>query len=90
LKIVRFCTALLSITVATTVTLLAQVDGEHYNMADQHGVKAIQDTETTAQRDARMEWWRAARFGMFIHGDFTRFPPARGMANRFRGSANGS
>jgi alpha-L-fucosidase len=24
-------------------------------------------TETPAQRDARMEWWRAARFGMFIH-----------------------
>jgi alpha-L-fucosidase len=23
--------------------------------------------ETTAQRDARMEWFRAARFGMFIH-----------------------
>jgi len=23
--------------------------------------------ETTAQRDARMAWWRDARFGMFIH-----------------------
>src|ERR1022692_2636353 len=23
--------------------------------------------ETTAQRDARMKWWREARFGMFIH-----------------------
>jgi alpha-L-fucosidase len=23
--------------------------------------------ETPAQRDARMEWWRQARFGMFIH-----------------------
>lgn len=23
--------------------------------------------ETTAQRNARMEWWRDARFGMFIH-----------------------
>jgi alpha-L-fucosidase len=23
--------------------------------------------ETTARRDARMAWWRAARFGMFIH-----------------------
>ena len=32
-----------------------------------HPVKAIQDRETKAQRDARMEWWRAARFGMFIH-----------------------
>jgi alpha-L-fucosidase len=32
-----------------------------------HPVPAVQDTETKAQRDARMEWWRAARFGMFIH-----------------------
>jgi alpha-L-fucosidase len=23
--------------------------------------------ETEAQRDARMEWWREARFGMFVH-----------------------
>ncbi|MFK2929440.1 alpha-L-fucosidase [Dyella agri] len=32
-----------------------------------HPVTAIQDTETPAQRDARMAWWRAARYGMFIH-----------------------
>ncbi len=32
-----------------------------------HPVPSVQDTETKAQRDARMEWWRAARFGMFIH-----------------------
>ncbi len=25
------------------------------------------DTETPAQKDARMHWWREARFGMFIH-----------------------
>ena len=25
------------------------------------------ETETPAQRDARMKWWREARFGMFIH-----------------------
>jgi alpha-L-fucosidase len=25
------------------------------------------DKETQAQRDARMKWWREARFGMFIH-----------------------
>jgi alpha-L-fucosidase len=27
----------------------------------------IKSTETAAQRDARMQWWRDARFGMFIH-----------------------
>ncbi len=32
-----------------------------------HPVAAIQDTETAAQKDARMAWWREARFGMFIH-----------------------
>ena len=32
-----------------------------------HPVAAVQDTETKAQRDARMAWWRQARFGMFIH-----------------------
>ena len=32
-----------------------------------HPVAAIQDRETPAQRDARMAWWREARFGMFIH-----------------------
>ena len=32
-----------------------------------HPVLAIQDTETKVQRDARMAWWREAKFGMFIH-----------------------
>jgi len=35
--------------------------------APQHPIPSIQDTETTAQKDARMAWWRVARFGMFIH-----------------------
>lgn len=29
--------------------------------------EASADTETPAQKDARMAWWRDARFGMFIH-----------------------
>ena len=36
-------------------------------MVTTHPVAAIQDSETPAQRDARMAWWREARFGMFIH-----------------------
>ena len=32
-----------------------------------HPIPSIQDTETAAQKDARMAWWREARFGMFIH-----------------------
>ncbi|HUC83797.1 MAG TPA: alpha-L-fucosidase [Candidatus Acidoferrales bacterium] len=38
-----------------------------HSFAADHPVPAIQDTETKAQRDARMAWWRQARFGMFIH-----------------------
>ena len=30
-------------------------------------VEPIKDTMTPAQRQARMAWWEAARFGMFIH-----------------------
>src|ERR1700678_2044977 len=30
-------------------------------------VPAVQSTETKEHRDARMAWWRDARFGMFIH-----------------------
>ncbi len=27
----------------------------------------VNHTETTEQRDARMQWWRQSRFGMFVH-----------------------
>lgn len=30
-------------------------------------LSSVAAEETTAQRDARMKWWRDARFGMFIH-----------------------
>ena len=30
--------------------------------------------ETTAERDARMKWWREARFGMFIHWNVSSVP----------------
>jgi alpha-L-fucosidase len=39
-----------------------------------HPVPSIQDTETPAQRDARMAWWREARFGMFIHWGLYSIP----------------
>jgi alpha-L-fucosidase len=39
-----------------------------------HPAPAIQDTETPAQRDARMQWWREARFGMFIHWGLYSIP----------------
>jgi alpha-L-fucosidase len=39
-----------------------------------HPVASVQDTETAAQRDARMQWWREARFGMFIHWGLYSIP----------------
>jgi alpha-L-fucosidase len=54
--------------------LFAQVEGEHIAVSPSHPVAAIQDTETPAQRDARMAWWRDARFGMFIHWGLYSIP----------------
>jgi alpha-L-fucosidase len=43
--------------------------------------------ETPAQRDARMKWWREARFGMFIHWNVSCVPGGvyHGKHNRFVG-----
>jgi len=49
-----------------------------------HPVAAIQDTETAARRDARMAWWREARFGMFIHWGLYSIPLEPGTAGRSR------
>ena len=52
-----------------------QLEGSKPDMQPtHHPVPAIQDTETPAQRDARMEWWREARFGMFIHWGLYSIP----------------
>ena len=57
-------------------TMLAASPLSHAQAAQAapHPVPAIQDTETPAQRDARMAWWREARFGMFIHWGLYSIP----------------
>ncbi|HVU45829.1 MAG TPA: alpha-L-fucosidase [Terracidiphilus sp.] len=70
----RFAAILSFAFVAAATTAIAQVAGEHYTMSNTHRVAAIQDTETPAQRDARMAWWREARFGMFIHWGLYSIP----------------
>lgn len=60
--------------VASHLVLHAQIEGEHINTGINHPVASIQDTETAAQRDARMRWWREARFGMFIHWGLYSIP----------------
>ena len=53
----------------------AQLEGSKPDtQAVNHPVPAIQDTETPAQHDARMQWWREARFGMFIHWGLYSIP----------------
>jgi alpha-L-fucosidase len=58
----------------TTPEAIAQLEGDHIEMSSKHQIAAIQDTETQAQRDARMAWWREARFGMFIHWGLYSIP----------------
>ena len=48
---------LISTLVITTATALVAVPQ----------IPLAASPETKAERDARMAWWREARFGMFIH-----------------------
>src|ERR1700733_12876879 len=52
----------------------AQVEGEHISVSSAHPVAAVQDTETPAQRETRLAWWRDARFGMCIHWGLYSIP----------------
>ena len=67
-------TLALACTLPVTEPSLAQLEGEHISTSASHPVAAIQDTETPAQKDARMAWWREARFGMFIHWGLYSIP----------------
>jgi alpha-L-fucosidase len=60
--------------VTQAIPSLAQLEGEHFETTAIHRVAAIQDSENAAQRDARMSWWREARFGMFIHWGLYSIP----------------
>lgn len=53
-------------------------------ISPKHPVLSIQDTETTAQRDARMAWWREARFGMFIHWGLYSIPAGTWDGRRYQ------
>src|ERR1017187_1795670 len=75
-----FCRNRLPILVLATCTLLplslkAQIgDRKPDTSTVKHPVLSVQDTETASQRDARMAWWRDARFGMFIHWGLYSIP----------------
>lgn len=47
----------------------------------------LEAQETQARRDARMSWWRDARFGMFIHWGAYAVPAGVYHGDRMRGTA---
>ncbi len=56
----------------------AQVEEEKWpTRSAKHPVPSVQDTESAAQKDARMKWFREARFGMFIHWGLYAIPAGR-------------
>lgn len=44
------------------------------------------DPETREQRNERMEWWREARFGMFIHWGISAIPAGEWQGEEIRGA----
>src|SRR5258707_255542 len=60
-----------------TAQMWAQVQGEHIQTNAAHPVRSMQDTETPAQKEERMKWFREARFGMFIHWGLYSIPAGR-------------
>ena len=78
-----FSTGLSTLLLAPSV--LAQTEGHRIETSEAHPVKAVQDKETRAQRDARMAWWRAARFGMFIHWGLYSIPAGTWDGKRIPG-----
>lgn len=59
---------------ASPILVWAQLEGDHISTGLNHPVASVQDSETQAQREARMKWWREARFGMFIHWGLYSIP----------------
>ena len=54
---------------------LAQLEGGAFDQVPgAHPIPSVQDRETAAERDARLRWFRDARFGMFIHWGLYSIP----------------
>ena len=71
----RSASIFLAVYSALSCSSLSQTAGSKLEAPQvDHPVSAIQDTETRDQRDARMAWWREARFGMFIHWGLYSIP----------------
>jgi alpha-L-fucosidase len=69
----------------SALPLFAQIEGEQIATSSAHPVAAIQDTESAAEKDMRMAWWRQARFGMFIHWGLYSIPAGTWDGKRIPG-----
>src|ERR1700727_595898 len=49
-----------SLAIGETAQVWAQVQGEHIGTSQAHPVHSVQDTESRAQKDARLKWFREA------------------------------
>ncbi len=59
---------------AACVAAFGQLEGDKIATTSSHPVASVQDRETAAERDARLAWFREARFGMFIHWGLYSIP----------------
>ena len=66
-----------SLAIGDPARVWAQVQGEQYQRSHKHPVPPIQDTETHTQKNVRLQWFREARFGMFIHWGLYSIPAGR-------------
>ncbi len=67
---VQLATALLALAAAAVSgqsTVKAQSQAPAAGTQSANSYVASNASESKDQRDARMKWWREARFGMFIH-----------------------
>lgn len=55
----------------------AQAADEVAGVTLENAVAAARVAETPAQRDARMAWWREAKFGLFIHWGLYAVPAGK-------------
>lgn len=83
-----FRVAVVTAFAALGASAFAQLEGtKPDNRPVDHPVAAIQDSETTGQRNARMQWWREARFGMFIHWGLYAVPAGSWKGKQIPGNA---
>jgi alpha-L-fucosidase len=66
-----------NVAIGGAVRVFAQIQGEHIQTTAVHPVRSIQDTEASEQKSKRMQWFREARFGMFIHWGLYSIPAGR-------------